>query len=713
MKLHFVAALFASTSLMVGGAAIAASATVQIDADDIGGVVTGPKGPEAGVWVIAETKELPTQLAKVVVTDDQGRFVIPDLPKAKYKVWARGYGLLDTTAQESVPGKTLSFTAKAATPKEAAEIYPANYWLSLIKMPEADQFPGTGPSGNGINPGFGKQQDWMGHFKEQCHYCHQLGNKPTREVFGAPNHVEFWDTRIQKAREAGDHTVGPHGKAFAGTMVNNMTRFGKQRGLNMFADWTTRIEKGELPPAPPRPVGKERNLVLSIYDFAGGRFIHDEISSDRRDPTVNANGPVYGLDSLQAYLAVFDPVTLKNEEIPIPGLTPGVPHLQNTLSVHNPMVDQKGRVWMTMLGGEGLAMPACEDDKNGTAFAKYYPNPAKTTRRISLYDPTTKKIEVIPTCYSTHHLAFDYTDDHKLFFSGDVNVLGWIDTRKFDETKDAVKSAGWCPFVLDTNGDGKIDPNRNNWNQPDGLNVKVSDPKKDTRIAGFPYGMNISPKDNSVWYAKHTPTVPSGLVRLELGDNPPLTCKAEYYEPPKLPDGSYIAYNARGVDIDSKGIAWVAFGSGQWGRFDRSKCKVLNGANAVGQHCPEGWTITNTPGPQITGQPNGSADWHYLTWVDLHDTLGLGKDVPILPGSNSDSLIAMMPDGEQLVLRVPYPMGFYMRGLDGRIDDPKAGWKGRGIWANYGEVPLWHQEEGEGSFAKLVKFQIRPDPLAR
>jgi hypothetical protein len=69
---------------------------VAIDADDIGGVVTGPNGPEAGVWVIAETTDLPTRYTKSVVTDDQGRYVIPDLPLGNYQVWVRGYGLVDS-----------------------------------------------------------------------------------------------------------------------------------------------------------------------------------------------------------------------------------------------------------------------------------------------------------------------------------------------------------------------------------------------------------------------------------------------------------------------------------------------------------------------------------------------------------------------------------------------------------------------------------------
>src|SRR3954453_15998020 len=143
---------------VVGFAAVLAmapaklSAQVAIDADDIGGVVTGPSGPEAGVWVVAETTDLGTKMAKMVVTDDQGRYVIPDLPKAKYKVWVRGYGLVDSAKVDSEPGKQLNLIAvKAPDEKSAAEYYPAIYWYSMIKVPDAGVFPGTGATGNGIN----------------------------------------------------------------------------------------------------------------------------------------------------------------------------------------------------------------------------------------------------------------------------------------------------------------------------------------------------------------------------------------------------------------------------------------------------------------------------------------------------------------------------------------------------------------------------------
>src|SRR5512147_2855625 len=105
---------------------------VDLDPDDIGGVVTGPKGPEAGVWVIAETKDLPTKFVKIVVTDDRGRYLVPDLPRANYDVCVRGYGLVDSPKVKSEPGKTLNLTAVTApSAQAAAQYYPANYWWSL------------------------------------------------------------------------------------------------------------------------------------------------------------------------------------------------------------------------------------------------------------------------------------------------------------------------------------------------------------------------------------------------------------------------------------------------------------------------------------------------------------------------------------------------------------------------------------------------------
>src|SRR5688572_31652394 len=125
--------------------AFSASAQVNVGNSDIGGVVTGRSGPEAGVWVVAETTDLPTKFARIVVTDDRGRYLIPDLPKANYSVWVRGYGLVDSPRMRAVPGKNLNLKAVAASsPAAAAQYYPAAHWLSLMEVPAASEFPGTG-----------------------------------------------------------------------------------------------------------------------------------------------------------------------------------------------------------------------------------------------------------------------------------------------------------------------------------------------------------------------------------------------------------------------------------------------------------------------------------------------------------------------------------------------------------------------------------------
>src|SRR5713226_9532886 len=149
---------------------------VRIGDNDLGGVVTSAQGPEAGVWVIAETTDLPTKFAKIVVTDEQGRYVMPDLPKANYSVWVRGYGLVDSPKVQTTPGKVLNLTAMPApNAAAAAEYYPAIYWLSIAKMPDKSEFPGTGHNGNGINANIKTQPQFLRAFKtDGCFHCHAI-----------------------------------------------------------------------------------------------------------------------------------------------------------------------------------------------------------------------------------------------------------------------------------------------------------------------------------------------------------------------------------------------------------------------------------------------------------------------------------------------------------------------------------------------------------
>src|SRR5262245_17596883 len=157
---------------------------VTVGQSDLGGLVTSANGPEAGVWVIAETRDLPTKFIKIVVTDAQGRYVLPELPKANYDVWVRGYGLVDSPKVKSEPGKILNLTAVVASnANAAAEYYPAQYWYSMVQIPDKSLFPGTGPNGNGMPVHLKSQAQWLATMKTHgCNSCHQVGNKPTRHI---------------------------------------------------------------------------------------------------------------------------------------------------------------------------------------------------------------------------------------------------------------------------------------------------------------------------------------------------------------------------------------------------------------------------------------------------------------------------------------------------------------------------------------------------
>jgi len=679
----------------------AADPAIQIGAADLGGVVTGARGPEAGVWVIAETTDLPTKFAKIVVTDDRGRYLLPELPKASYSVWVRGYGLVDSPKVRTAPGKILNLTAvPAPSAAAAAEYYPAIYWYSMLRVPERSEFPGTGPDGNGINPALKSQEQWLDIVKTNgCYGCHAIGTKAMRTIpkaFGDfASSADAWQRRIQS------------GQALT-QMTTNLGRMGNARALKLFGDWTDRIAAGELPTSKPsRPQGAERNVVLTLWDWAGPKaYLHDEVSTDKRNPRLNANGLIYGATEESTDLfPVLDPVNHRATQVKMPVRDAATPSSkQNPMlpsafwgderiwdsqaSMHNPMFDEKGRVWFTSRVGVPANPDFC---KRGSEHPSAKLTPIESSNRhLSMYDPKTGKITLIRTCFPTHHLVFAEDANNTLWTSAggpQSGVIGWLNRKMFDETGDEVKSQGWTALVLDTNGNGRRD-------------------EGDTPIkAGF-YGVAVNPNDGTVWGS--VLGFPGYVIRLNPGSNPPATALTEVFEPP-LP-----GYGPRGMDIDRSGVVWTPLSSGHMASFDRRKCRgPLNGPNATGKHCPEGWTLYPFPGPQLANvAETGSAEASYYTWVDQFDTFGLGRDVPIATGNANESLLALV-NGTFVNLRVPYPLGFYTKWMDGRIDDPSAGWKGKGLWATVSTRAPFHMEGGKGTTSKVVKFQLRPDPLAR
>jgi hypothetical protein len=321
-----------------------------------------------------------------------------------------------------------------------------------------------------------------------------------------------------------------------------------------------------------------------------------------------------------------------------------------------------------------------------------------------MYDPRTRQLTHIGTCFGTHHLMFAEDANHTLWTSGGGQVVGWLNRKMYEETGDEEKSQGWTALVLDTNGNGRRDA----YVEPN----EPADPTKDRRFGGAFYSVSPAP-DGSVWGSYLG--FPGAAIRLSPGSNPPETALAEVFEPPmKSPVLPAEGFSPRGMDIDRDGVAWIGLASGHLASFDRRKCKgPLNGPKATGQHCPEGWTFYPEPLPQLKGvTTSGSAEASYYTWVDQFDTFGLGRNVPINTGNASEGLLALK-DGKWVVLRVPYPLGFYTKWMDGRIDDPQAGWKGKGLWATYSSRAPFHMETGKGTPGKVMHFQLRPDPLAK
>ena len=706
------AALFAAGQARLD-AQPAVDPALRIGATDLGGVVTGANGPEAGVWVIAETTELPTKFAKIVVTDDGGRYVLPELPKASYSVWVRGYGLVDSPKVRTAPGKILNLTAvPARNAAAAAEYYPAIYWYSMLRVPDRSEFPGTGPDGNGINPALASQEQWLDIVKTNgCNGCHSLGTRAMRaiprELGTFASSTEAWQRRIQS------------GQALT-QMTTSLGRMGAPRALKLFADWTDRIAAGELPTSKPmRPQGVERNVVLTLWDWAGAKdYLHDEVSTDKRNPRLHANGPIFGATEESTDLfPVLDPVKHKVTQVRMLVRDPATPSSkQNPMlpspfwgderiwdsqtSMHNPMLDEKGRVWFTSRVGPAANPDFC---KRGSEHPSAKLTPVESSNRhLSVYEPKTGKITLIRTCFPTHHLVFAEDANNTLWTSAggpQSGVIGWLNRKMFDATGDEVRSQGWTALILDTNGNGKRDEDYVEPNQP-------VDPAKDKRIVAAFYGIGVNPSDGTIWGT--VLGFPGYVIRLDPGSNPPATALAEVFEPP-LP-----GYGPRGMDIDRRGVVWTPLSSGHMASFDRKKCRgPLNGPTATGKQCPEGWTLYPFPGPQLANvSETGSAEASYYTWVDQFDTFGLGRDVPMATGNLNESLLALV-NGTFVNLRVPYPLGFYTKWMDGRIDDPGAGWKGKGLWATVSTRAPFHMEGGKGTTSKVVKFQLRPDPLAR
>ena len=275
--------------------------------------------------------------------------------------------------------------------------------------------------------------------------------------------------------------MGPMGSSMAGMWRG----LGDQR--EMFADWTDRIAAGEAPAqTPPRPTGAERNIVVTLWDWGtetDGRT--DSAPSDVRDGTVNANGLVYGVVQPSDILAVIDPVEHRAFNIPIPSSAPRIltdtptsPYYGGRADLgarRRPAERRHGRRRAGLVDGGGCA-GRTSSRRSARMTPIRSPRISRSTwgtRQVFLYDPPTEAFSEIDTCFSADHNQLGHDER---FYYGFREGVGWIDVELWDETGDVEASQGWCPTVIDTNGDGVISPD---WTEPD----EPVDPSRDHRVA--------------------------------------------------------------------------------------------------------------------------------------------------------------------------------------------------------------------------------------
>jgi len=377
-----------------------------------------------------------------------------------------------------------------------------------------------------------------------CVGCHQLGNLATRTVPESLGHFasseQAWLRRIQSG-QAGAQMVNIAQGALTGIPIRYL------------ADWTDRIAAGELPAATPaRPSGIERNVVATVRDWSDAKaYLHDLSGTDRRHPSVNAGGPLYGAPELSTDdFPVFDPArntattfkapvrdadtpTTHDDPVIAPSPYWGTERIWSSRTIaHNPMLDRSGRIWYTARIRAAANPAFC---KHGSPHPSAMLFPIESSeRQLAVYDAKSGQYLFVDTCYSTHHLQFAEDADDTLWTSGGHEIFGWLDTKKFDATRDAAASQGWAPIVLDTDGDGSLGA----WVEPG----QPADARKDTRLAVSIYAVMPSPADGSVWGSVAF-RYPGAIVRFD-----PRTHLSEIYNVP-LP-----GFGVRGADIDRNGV---------------------------------------------------------------------------------------------------------------------------------------------------------------
>ena len=374
-------------------------------------------------------------------------------------------------------------------------------------------------------------------------------------------------------------------------------------------------------------------------------------------------------------------------------------------NVHNPMLDQQGRA-LADLGRASVRQPRRSARRAPITRRRSCSRSTRSGRHLQMYDPKTKKLTHIGTCFGTHHLAFAEDANNTLWTSGGGQVVGWLNTKLFEETGDEAKAQGWTALIMDTNGNGKRDA----YVEPE-------------RAGRSDQGQAVQRRRST--RCSRRPTARSGARCSAIPARPCASCPAATRRRRRwwrctsrrsstpIPRRGLLAAR-HGRRPQRRGVG----GAGQRPHGELRPPQVQGRRSTArrppGQHCPEGWTLYTEPAPQMKGvTDSGSAEASYYTWVDRFDTLGLGaRTCRSTPATRPRACWrSRTASGSCCACRIrsaTTPSGWTAASTTRR-----AAGRARGLWSTVSTRAPFHMEGGKGTSSKIVRFQMRPDPLAK
>ena len=500
-----------------------------------------------------------------------------------------------------------------------------------------------------------------------CYGCHALGNKATRTIpamFSDMKPEEAWARRLLS------------GQAMT-SMATSMAASTRRARSS-----SSRIGPTASPPASCRPRRRGRRGASATSSSRSGTSpIRSTICTTLRYRQAQADGQRQRPDLRRAenstdIMPVLDPVKHKAS------------HSSCRCAIRRPDCPRTMRVAVSLLGrrddlgqpdqhaqpdvrsaGPGLVTSRVGPPDNPDFCKKGSDHPSakvfplvRSTRHVSMLDPKTGKITLIRTCFRTHHLIFaeDANDTLWLARADRERRVGLARHQEIRRDRRRSEVSGLDADLIDTNGNGK----RDGWVEP---NQPVDPPKISGSRARLSHRRQPARRDDLGF----DPTFPGYFVRVDPGANPSETALAEIYEPPAP------GYGPRGLDVDRNGSPGVPLSSSHMGRFDRSKCKVLRRAgNRDRPALPGGLDALSVPRSQIQRRARHrqrGGELLHLGRPIRH--FRLGRNVLGPPATPTIApRVARTINGSP---SRPVSAGLLPKWIDGRVDDPNAGWKGR------------------------------------